>query len=61
MYDFRVMDNQPASGQTCDHIGEPSSIYLPDGALQYQLVNLTEPSGICTVICSWISPRKSRR
>lgn len=40
MYDFRVMDNQPASGQTCDHIGEPSFIYLPDGALQVtQLVN----------------------
>jgi len=40
MYDFRVMDNQPASGQTCDHIGEPSFSYLPDGALQVtQLVN----------------------
>ena len=40
MYDFRVVDNQPASGQTCDHIGEPSFTYLPDGALQVtQLVN----------------------
>lgn len=40
MYDFRVVDNQPASGQTCDHIGEPSFSYLPDGALQVtQLVN----------------------
>ncbi len=40
MYDFRVVDNQPASGQSCDHIGEPSFSYLPDGALQVtQLVN----------------------
>ena len=40
MYDFRVVDNQPASGQNCDHIGEPSFSYLPDGALQVtQLVN----------------------
>ena len=40
MYDFRVVDNQPASGQTCDHIGEPSFSYLPDGALRVtQLVN----------------------
>jgi len=40
MYDFRVVDNQPDSGQTCDHIGEPSFTYLPDGALQVtQLVN----------------------
>ena len=40
MYDFRVTDNQPASGQTCDHIGEPSFTYLPDGALRVtQLVN----------------------
>ena len=40
MYDFRVVDNQPASGQSCDHIGEPSFTYLPDGALQVtQLVN----------------------
>ena len=34
MYDFRVVDNQPESGETCDHIGEPSFTYLPDGALQ---------------------------
>ncbi|MGA0353482.1 MAG: hypothetical protein ACO3NY_07525 [Poseidonia sp.] len=40
MYDFRVTDNQPASGQTCDHIGQPSFMYLPDGALRVtQLVN----------------------
>ena len=40
MYDFRVVDNQPASGQNCDHIGEPSFTYLPDGALRVtQLVN----------------------
>ena len=34
MYDFRVIDNQPESGETCDHIGEPSFVYLPDGALR---------------------------
>ena len=40
MYDFRVVDNQPESGQTCDHIGEPSFTYLPDGALRVtQLVS----------------------
>lgn len=40
MYDFRVLDNQPESGQTCDHIGEPSFTYLPDGALRVtQLVS----------------------
>lgn len=40
MYDFRVTDNQPESGQTCDHIGKPSFMYLPDGALRVtQLVN----------------------
>ena len=40
MYDFRVVDNQPASGQTCDHIGDPSFTYLPDGALRVtQLVS----------------------
>ncbi|MGB1679526.1 MAG: hypothetical protein ACPHFV_05730 [Poseidonia sp.] len=40
MYDFRVVDNQPESGQTCDHIGEPSFVYLPDGALKVtQLVS----------------------
>jgi len=40
MYDFRITDNQPASGQTCDHIGQPSFMYLPDGALRVtQLVN----------------------
>ena len=33
IYDFRVVDNQPESGETCDHIGEPSFAYLPDGAL----------------------------
>lgn len=40
LYDFRVLDNQPESGQTCDHIGEPSFTYLPDGALRVtQLVS----------------------
>ena len=40
IYDFRVVDNQPESGQTCDHIGEPSFMYLPDGALKVtQLVS----------------------
>ena len=40
MYDFRVTDNAPTSGQTCDHINEPSFIYLGDGALQVtQLVS----------------------
>ena len=40
IYDFRVLDNQPESGQTCDHIGEPSFAYLPDGALKVtQLVS----------------------
>ena len=40
IYDFRVIDNQPESGQTCDHIGEPSFAYLPDGALKVtQLVS----------------------
>ena len=40
MYDFRVVDNQPESGETCDHIGEPSFTYLPDGALRVtQLVS----------------------
>ena len=40
MYDFRVIDNQPESGETCDHIGEPSFVYLPDGALRVtQLVS----------------------
>jgi len=40
IYDFRVVDNQPESGETCDHIGEPSFVYLPDGALRVtQLVD----------------------
>ena len=40
LYDFRVTDNQPESGETCDNIGEPSFAYLPDGALRVtQLVD----------------------
>ncbi len=40
IYDFRVVDNQPESGQTCDHIGEPSFTYLTSGALRVtQLVS----------------------
>jgi len=40
MYDFRVTDNAPESGQTCDHISDPSFVYLGDGALQVtQLVS----------------------
>lgn len=40
MYGFRVIDNQPESGETCDYIDEPSFTYLPDGALQVtQLVS----------------------
>jgi hypothetical protein len=40
MTDFRVTDNAPASGQTCDHINEPSFTYLGDGSLQVtQLVS----------------------
>lgn len=40
MYDFRVVDNEPESGQSCDDIGEPSFTYLGDGSLQVtQLVN----------------------
>ena len=39
MYDFRVTNNQPANGESCD-IGEPSFTYTPDGALRVtQLVN----------------------
>lgn len=34
MYDFRVADNQPETGESCDHIGQPSIVYLPSGALQ---------------------------
>ena len=34
MYDFRVTDNAPDSGQTCDHINQPSFTYLGDGSLQ---------------------------
>ena len=34
MYDFRVVDNQPETGESCDHIGQPSIAYLPSGALQ---------------------------
>jgi hypothetical protein len=34
MTDFRVTDNAPENGQTCDHINEPSFAYLGDGALQ---------------------------
>lgn len=40
MYEFRVIDNQPESGETCDYIDEPSYTYLPDGALRVtQLVS----------------------
>ena len=46
MYDFRVVDIQPGSGQTCDHISEPSFVYLPDGALKVtNWSRLTERSG----------------
>ena len=38
MYDFRVTDNAPESGQTCDHINEPSFVYLGDGALEVTLL-----------------------
>ena len=34
MYDFRVVDNQPETGESCDHIGQPSIVYLPSGALK---------------------------
>jgi hypothetical protein len=34
LYDFRVTDNAPGNGQTCDHINEPSFSYLGDGSLQ---------------------------
>jgi hypothetical protein len=37
---FRVTDNAPTSGQTCDHINDPSFTYLGDGSLQVtQLVS----------------------
>ena len=40
MNGFRVTDNAPDSGQTCDHINEPSFTYLGDGSLQViQLVS----------------------
>ena len=40
MYAFRVTDNAPDSGQTCDNINEPSFTYLGDGSLQVtQLVS----------------------
>ena len=38
LYDFRAIDNEPASGQSCDHIGEPSFSYLPDGALRVTML-----------------------
>ena len=62
MYDFRVVDNQPESGETCDHIGEPSFTYLPTAPCESRSWSaLTERSGSCTVTCSWISPRRSSR
>ena len=40
MYDFRVTDNAPEGGESCDYIGEPSFTYLGDGSLQVtQLVS----------------------
>lgn len=40
MYDFRVTDNGPENGETCDYIAEPSFAYLGDGSLQVtQLVS----------------------
>tara|TARA_X000001036_G_scaffold232816_1_gene217465 strand:- start:876 stop:2885 length:2010 start_codon:yes stop_codon:yes gene_type:complete len=52
MYDFRVTDNTPESGDNCNDIGAPSSTYLPDGALQLtQLVTFdrTQWDLICNV------------
>jgi len=40
LVDFRVVDNAPATGDTCDHIADPSFTYLADGRLTItQLVN----------------------
>ena len=40
LVDFRITDNNPASGENCDYIDAPDFSYLPNGALHVtQLVN----------------------